>query len=277
MKKLLLCLLWTSCTSAQYHYTLTHRSDVPGFFSTFHTVLGALDFMETAQDCTGLTVDFADKGLYYDKELGSNWWSYYFEPLNVEKEKEEIKKFTRYQKVLFSVNSEFGMTRERGHELIQKYITIKPHIAAKIDDFCTANFKDTFVIGIHYRGTDKCLEADIVPYRDVAKKVKAFLKEKQLTHYTIFVATDDAYFISYMQAHFPNRVVFTDAIRSEGGAAIHFAEKSLNYKKGEDALIDCVLLSKCDQLFKMSSNLSTCSVKFNPTIAFIELNTSNGE
>ncbi len=277
MKYILFFLLWFSFISAEYHYILTHRFDVAGFFSSFHTVLGALEFMETNEDCAGLTVDFADKGLYYDKKYGNNWWNYYFEPIDLGKRTEVVKKFTHSQKIIFSGNSEFGMAREHGHELIQKYITLKPHIASKINDFCESNFKDVFVIGIHYRGTDKCLEADIVPYREVAERVRIVLNEQKIKQYKLFVATDDSYFLSYILAHFPGHIVSINAIRSDEGSAVHFTEKSLNYKKGEDAIMDCILLSKCDLLLKMSSNLSSCSIKFNPTIPVIELNKSNGE
>ena len=168
------------------------------------------------------------------------------------------------------------MSRERGNELIQKYIVLKPHIKKKIDDFYEAYFRDTYIIGIHYRGTDKCLEADIVPYKNVYERLQPIVKEHN-NNYTIFVATDDSYFLAYMHAHFPGHVVAHDAIRSDEGAGVHFVEKNFNYKKGEDAIIDCVLLSKCDLLLKMSSNLSICAIKFNPNIPVIELNKNNGE
>ena len=91
------------------------------------------------------------------------------------------------------------------------------------------------------------------------------------------MATDDYYFLAYMQAHFPGHIIAIDAIRSDGGVAVHFTEKSLNYVKGEDAIVDCVLLSKCDFILKTSSNLSNCSIKFNPIVPIIELNKSNSE
>ncbi len=273
---LIACLLWIPVSFGEHYYLLTHRLDLGGFFSVFHTVLGALDFMETNSTCCGLGVDFEDKGFYYDKEYGQNWWEYYFEPIDLGRKTDVIKKFFHYQKVVFSLNSEFGMSRERGHQLIQKYICLKPHIKNKINDFYEANFKDTYVIGIHYRGTDKCLEADIVPYKNVDERLQPLIKEHN-QHYKFFVATDDSYFLAYMHAHFPGHVIAIDAIRSDEGTAVHFAEKNLNYKKGEDAIIDCVLLSKCDLLLKMSSNLSNCSIKFNPNVPVIELNKSDSE
>lgn len=250
---------------------LTHRVDQAGFFSVFHTVLGALDFMETSSDCCGLGIDFEDKGFYYDKERGKNWWEYYFERVDLGKKTEIVKKFSYYQKVTFSLRSEKVMSRERGNELIEKYIILKPHIKNKINDFYEKHFRGAYVIGVHYRGTDKCLESDIISYKTVFESLQALIKE-HASIYKIFVATDDYYFLTYIQGHFPGHVIAIDAIRSEEGTAVHFTEKNLNYKKGEDAVIDCVLLSKCDLLLKMNSNLSNCSIKFNPTMPVINLN-----
>lgn len=276
--KLILGLLISTLTLSgePHYYLLTHRLDKAGLFSVFHTVLGALDFMEQDDRCCGLGVNFENKGFYYDKSLGENWWNYYFEPIEIGQKTDIIKKIPHYKKICWSVASEFAMSRERGYELIAKYIIPKPHIQKKIDLFCEKNFKNKHVIGIHYRGTDKCSEAQIVPYCDVYDCVAAELIKLD-KDYVIFVATDDMYFLSYMNAYFPGRIVCTDAIRSDSGAAVHFAETKLNYQKGEDAIIDCILLSKCDLLIKTDSNLSNCSIKFNPHIPYIMLNKSNGQ
>ncbi len=262
--------LWAPVAFGQHCYLLTHRADPGGFFSIFHTVLGALDFMETNDNCCGLKVNFEDKGSYYDKEYGENWWEYYFEPIDVGEKTDVVKKFFEYKKIVFSFHAEFGISRERANEIIRKYIFLKPHIQNKIDDFYETNFQGSYVIGVHYRGTDKCLEADIVPYKDVYERLQPIIKEQR--NYKIFVATDDSYFLTYMHAHFPGCIIEIDAIRSDEGMAIHFTEQNLNYKKGEDAIIDCVLLSKCDLLLKMASNLSDCSTSFNPSIPVIKLN-----
>ena len=272
---LLVYFLWVSAVFGQNYYLLTHRPEDAGFFSIFHTVLGALDFMETSNSCCGLRVDFEDEGIYYDKEYGENWWEYYFEPIDIGKKTSIVKKFFHYKMIAFTFYGEFGMSRERGNELIRKYIFLKPHIQKKIDDFYETNFQENYVIGVHYRGADKCLEADIVPYKDVYERLQPIIKDHN--NYKIFVATDDSYFLAYMHAHFPERIITIDAARSYEGTGVHFAEKNDNYKKGEEAVIDCILLSKCDLLLKTSSNLSNCSIKFNPNIPVIELNKSSFE
>jgi hypothetical protein len=250
-------------------YKLTGRSS--GLFSEFNSVIGALDFIE--KNGVGMKVDFGKKGYYYDVFKGPNWWEYYFEPINFGSDIGTIKKkFNAYQKVRFSLTAQFDMPRERAYELIQKYVKIKLCIQQKIDAFVARNFKDHYVIGVHYRGTDKWTEAPKVSYEEVHHVIASTIEDKQQIPIKIFIATDDALFLAYIEQQFPHLVCSIDAIRSTNGQSVHIYEKVANYKKGEDALIDCVLLSKCDFLIKMASNLSDVSIQFNPDIPVIRLN-----
>ncbi len=269
---------WASISYGQHSYILTHRPGSGALFSVFHTVLGALDFMETNSDCSGLQVNVKDESFYYyDKEYGENWWEYYFEPIDLGQKTDVVKKFPHCKKIAFALNSEFHMSRKRGNELIQKYIFLKPRVQDRINNFYEINFQGNYVIGVHYRGTDKCCDADVVPYKDVYEHLQPIIKNHR--NYKIFVATDDYYFLTYMNAHFPGSIIAINAIRSDKGTGVHneFDKKNRNYKKGEDAVVDCILLSKCNLLLKTSSNLSNCSIKFNPNIPVINLNRNNSE
>ena len=88
----------------------------------------------------------------------------------------------------------------------------------------------------------------------------------------IFVATDEQPFLEYLNAANPGKIIFYDALRSTDGQAYTTLEKVQNYK-GEDAIIDCLLLSSCNLLVKTSSNLSLCSSYFNPDIPVLHLTT----
>jgi len=50
---------------------------------------------------------------------------------------------------------EYKLSRHRVKQYIDKYIRIKPFIMNKIDQFEKDNFRGSFVISIHYRGTEK--------------------------------------------------------------------------------------------------------------------------
>jgi hypothetical protein len=254
-------------------YKLTERLEGAGFFSIFNTVIGALDFVE--KNGVGMKIDFGTKGCYYDISKGPNWWEYYFEPINFGSHKDAIiKEFTDGQKgPLFGLTAQFKMPKKRAHELIQKYVKIKSRVQEKINAFVRENFKGHYVIGVHYRGTDKWLEAPKVSYEEVYHVIYSNINRRQQVPIKIFIATDDALFLAYIKQKFPHLVCAINAIRSTNGQSVHHGKRD-NYKKGEDALIDCILLSKCDLLIKMASNLSDVSIQFNPDIPVIRLNKS---
>jgi hypothetical protein len=45
-----------------------------------------------------------------------------------------------------------------------------------------------------------------------------------------------------------------------------------NRAKGEDAVMDCLLLSRCQYLVRTASNLSLCSTLFSPDMPVMLLN-----
>src|SRR5690554_1375047 len=57
-----------------------------GMFGVVNQVLGYVYLYEEQllpKHISGVVVDFGKTGLYYEPELGPNWWSYYFEPISL--------------------------------------------------------------------------------------------------------------------------------------------------------------------------------------------------
>ena len=82
----------------------------------------------------------------------------------------------------------------------------------------------------------------------------------------IYVATDSPSFAAALVAALgSDAVVMYDALRSERNA---FADASLtdNYRKGEDALIEALILSCANFLVKPASALSEFAVYFSPSL-----------
>lgn len=274
IKIIIIYLLLISNTLFPISYKLTLDKFEAGFFSVFHLTLGALDFYEKSL-CDGLTIEFEDKGFYYDPAYGPNWLNYYFDIPKIGVITHQEKKFTNEQKVTLSLFAGLTMSRERGYELIQRYLHLKLPIQEKLDSFIEKNFAGNYVIGVHYRGTDKSFEAPSYSY--IAQLINqeiinSIIKGTLIQNIKIFIATDDQQFLLYMQKNFPDKVICIEALRSRDGDPVHFPSQESNYKKGEEALIDCILLSKCSLLYKSESNLSNASLKFNPSIPSVNLN-----
>lgn len=260
-------------TYAQEQNHVVLQSRYAGMFSVFHDVLALLKSYEEGA-YSSVEVDFAEGGLYYAPDHGSNWWSYYFDPIILgEKVNKAIRSISYHPRCLIShFAAENYESRCEARDLMEKYIHLKPFLLEKINQFVFDHFRDTYVIAIHYRGTDKTTEATPVSYAEVAKKVEEVLLETQPHNYTLFIATDEQNFLDYMISLYGNTVCYnTEAIRSLNSIPLHLGNTD-RYQCGIDAIVDAVLLSRSNYLIRMVSNLSQVSTFFNPNIPVYLLN-----
>jgi len=238
-----------------------------GMFSVVFYITGIMREYET-KNYAGVNVDFERKGLYYQKKYGPNWWNYYFEPIAFSSDHLKKKDFTIKQPQMSSFIESYD--REKNSKLINKYIHVKKHILDKVESFVLDNFGSKYVIGVHYRGTDKACEAPRVEYSVALNEIKKHISKNTLKNYLIFLATDEQQFVDYLERKLKGKIIKYNCHRSQNNEAIHFYGND-KYKIGEEAIIDCLLLSKCNFLIRTSSNLSLCSTFFNPKLPVLEL------
>lgn len=239
-----------------------------GLFSVFKSMLNLLTQYEKGI-IQGVQINFGTTGLYYDSKYGANWWEYYFEPLCVGDQKRATIVFSCED--LSSIHYvKIEDLRKNNHSLIQKYIRLKPHLQNKIKTFMAKDFQGNFIIGVHYRGTDKDTESARIDYKIMLQKISNQIKKlspKKQKKYKIFVATDEIQFLELMLSQFPGKVCYnSDIPRSSNGMPLHIDPNRNPYMAGEGAIIDCILLSKTNILIRTNSNLSECSCFFNPVV-----------
>lgn len=250
---------------------VTLRSREDGMFSVFFDVMSLLQCYERGT-FSYVEVDFADTGPYYDENVGPNWWEYYFQPIRLGDKTQMPNIILGNLKEIKPFDIEFKTPRQEVNKLIQTYVSIKPAIQEEIDAFVNDHFQSSFVIGIHYRGTDKKCEARRLSYVKVSKQIRQTINRLKIRYYKIFVATDEQAFLDYMISHFRDRVCWIkETKRSIDNTALHYSNIDSPYMIGKHALMDCILLSKTHILLRTSSNLSLASTFFNPDLEVIEL------
>lgn len=276
--RLLLCLCLFNTLSAEGP-SVVLRSRICGMFGIFFDVMAMVQSYDKGL-FSSVEVDFAETGTYYDPSYGPNWWSYYCEPIRVGKRQAPIVEVWGMTIPEISCwHIDLNVSREEAHDLVEKYIHFKPHILAKVDQFCQTHFQDSTVIAIHYRGTDKVCEAPRAQYEYVVELLQKELSELSHDNFKIFVATDEEAFLTYMLEQFPGRVCYQEgATRSTNGQPVHSTivnEIYLNvdtpYKRGEEAVIDCLLLARAHTLLRTSSNLSKFSTFYNLNLKDIQV------
>lgn len=253
--------------SQNFLFILEGKVAQSGMFSVFLMAIGALDYHEKHPG-SGILIDL-DSGLYHDATVGSNWWNYYFEPIAIyPTDQWENYKFNLREVVALAYDSLFEMSRKRGSELVKKYVKVRPEILSEMDTFINTYFSEKYVIGIHYRGTDKVREVERLPYESMVAAIDEAIEEIPIDkkdNYCLFIATDESGFLKYIESKYTCPVIYIDAHRSNNQKPVHYS-KFDNYLIGKEALMDCLLLSRCHLLIRTESNLSYASGFFNPSV-----------
>lgn len=219
---------------------------------------------------------------FYVKAKGENWLDYFFENRKLD---ENDRKLFENGSIKFSqvsdvdqlglpTNLALKMTLEYANHLLWSYLSIKSELMNYVDSFAERQFSNRTVLGIHYRGTDKKSEAKPVTWEYVAATVSNYIAANPHVD-SLFVASDEAEFIEWIGREFKHMDVLShdDTLRSRNGIAIHVQpELGDNYTKGKEALVNALLLAKCDALIRTSSFLSAWSSIFNPSLPVIMLN-----
>ena len=119
-------------------------------------------------------------------------------------------------------------------------------------------------LGIHYRGTDKQTSSwDSNPITPDAyiSLIRDFLSQNEAFH-SVFVGTDEPSFVDRLQAQ------IRLPIQALGAAEFHMAAEhsTSRREKSDRAMLDCILLSRCDTVIETSSALPSFTKIFNPSL-----------
>jgi hypothetical protein len=150
----------------------------------------------------------------------------------------------------------------------------KAHLLQQVDAWAERHLGTGSVMGLHFRGTDKSSEAQPVPVAAVFEAVNRYISEHPSLK-TVFVASDEASFVD-AAAHSivgARVVAHEDSLRSRDGLAVHTQLKAGDPAlKAFDALMNCLLLSRCEVVVRTASFLSAWASVFNPQLKVFMLN-----
>lgn len=277
--------------------TFVYTDDMQkGLFAYFWGVINALSKIENDDK---LYVNLSKKTSYYDKnyEATDNVWEYYFEQPFLDY---DLTNSTSCNFSTFCPNPqsfEFGLDgsgnyslsttskfyKERSilsKNLVKKYFKLKPHVIQKIINFEKENFKENRILGIHYRGGEAFHtghaknQNNIMSIEYHISKINENLNTGNYDK--LFLITNDKYARDILMNHYSDIIIKYDIdLLCPVGMHldISWIHNDRNYEKGEFAVIDCILLSKCKKILATSSNLTCLScVLCENEVEFIDKN-----
>lgn len=234
--------------------------------------------------------------LFYDPAHGENVWEYFFDPIGGAS-------YSQVQAWLaeglisdamlhsYSAAEIFGMhledsdrvapfwawdkpkspaqwmaeKRKLGRRYVNSYVKVKPPILEKASSFQKKYYINKYIIGVHIRGTDFAY-AEPTSVSDYFSAIHSHLKSSQINDFKLFLATDQAQYVELFQQEYKDKLMHYNVARSDDHIPPFHLDNISGYKKGEDVLLDILLLSRCNFLFKGAAAVGEYALWFNPNL-----------
>jgi hypothetical protein len=157
----------------------------------------------------------------------------------------------------------FAEQRRKGRDSIRRFVRVKPHILAKVDGFWDRYLRGHQVLGVHIRGTDLRYAPPVSP-AEYFEPIERYLAEHSSAR--LFLATDQIQYLEVMRKRFGPIVRSYDCLRSATSTAPFNLKVASPYQKGEEVLIDILLLSRCAFLIRGASNIPELAIYFSDAL-----------
>jgi hypothetical protein len=163
--------------------------------------------------------------------------------------------------------------RRHAKVIIDRFIHPRAYILRKVNEFFTRHLAGYPLIGIHARGTDANSSTELRTFRHGSLELSRYIAEverllKSRSRARILVASDEQSSVDELTDAFGDRVVAYDSVRHQGGEpagrgptgwlmpAYIAGDRRRAARNGEDAIVEYLLLSRCDHLVHNGSSLA---------------------
>lgn len=272
-----------------------------GFFAEFLKVVNTLIHHEP-EGLASVHVDWTYEFFPYKDGPHENGWNLYFEPITIENKGNDTSPphsagssgtHEIHDQICSShwiSYDQFLPYRTFVHEKLTKYIHIKKEIKDRVDTFYDAQMQHNLCIGVHVRFANG--HSHEVPggrhptLAEYFHEVDTIMQANRTQNTKIFIASDSHYVVNQFKQRYGKKILYIEAFRAEKSDDPHLIYGNADYflahptewhrrkpgfNGGLTALLDCLLLARCNYLIHTSSNVSSTVVFFNPTIKSVYL------
>jgi len=243
-----------------------------GFFSNYFIFIDNIKYCEINNIKPIMLLGGSD---WFYNDGRENLWGAFFEPINDSNITQDYRFSSffklwdesflcRQGKIMVWENidnsTELQINRFEVNNIIQKIKPIK-EIQDTIDNFVETNFKGK-ILGVHIRGTD-------YNFNYIDKYIEYINKYNDFD--MIYVASDNQESIDNIKNTFNNVIFYDTNIRRNNindSVLCYDLKNEDKVKHGQDVLVECSILSKCDHLICINSNVAAAALYMNPHMTF---------
>jgi hypothetical protein len=265
-------------TSSANARTLVIHSWKAGFFSNFNGVLNNLRYLLGRDGIEAALVDWHAEDIAYGRTADGNLWLHFFEPIRFERfpvERTEVRMFAEFSLTGINAYSAYKLDREWRqiyHALFCRYIRIRPALLTRVETLYRAKMAGRYCIGVHYRSPTHSVECPnpIPPPDAFIARIRRMLPKGR--SWVVVLATDAEPAVPVFERAFGDSLVIQpDVVRAAtlNVGPMHPGSNAPSIALGEQVLIDCLLLSRCDVFLHITSNIATAVGYINPDLKMV--------
>jgi hypothetical protein len=194
-----------------------------------------------------------------------NAWKYFFKKLN----NYSLEKVYKSKNVfLSSLRFEQNMSVDMTDNLLSKYfkkIKIRESIIKKAKIFVNKEFdKKSNILGVHFRGsTYKTARGHAFPLTInlMIKNIETLMQKYKYDK--IFLVTEEQNYLDALKKKFNKKLLFYNSFRMDKLDSFKiYPRRNHRYLLGEEILIETLILSKCQGLTYVKSNVISAAIMF---------------
>ena len=248
-------------------FYIINRSPGSGLFSNLTFILNHLRICDKFNfipiiDMKNFTTIYNEKSKISDTY---NSWEYYFKSINIYS-LDEI--YTSKNVIISSPKFQRNMFIDMADKRLNKYIQqikIKQKFINKVNLFINKNFlKKDKILGVHFRGsTYKTARRHAYPatISEMIHNIDELIKKYKYNK--IFLVTEENGYLNNLKEKYKDKIIYYPSYRmSKIDTFKIYPRKNHRYKVGCESLIETLILSKCDGLTYIKSNIISAAKIF---------------
>jgi hypothetical protein len=162
----------------------------------------------------------------------------------------------------------FAEQRRKGRETVSERVRVRPRVLEKVERFFEREMKGRQVLGVHIRGTDLHYAPPVSP-AEYFVSIDRYLEGHPDA--AIFLATDQVQYLEVMKKRYGRILLHHECLRSATSTAPFEMATGSPYQKGEDVLIDILLLARCAFMIRGASNVPEMAIYFGQALGSKDL------
>lgn len=210
-------------------------------------------------------MDISNMYSSYHMDFKDNMWLYYFDqPEIIEENVIEVRDN-------FFGPSAFINKKERINysKALTDYIKIKPHILEKAHNFKNQYFNNNKILGVHVRETAE--DRPLLSFDYYKHKIDLYFEKEKYDK--VFICCESQLMLDRFKNTYQDKLIFYPSFKfsNRGHGEFNTAFNQESYIRGEDVLIESLLLSQTNFLLKTASNVSNFSIIYSPNLEYCNI------